>query len=68
MTTQTTTQQIIDNINDMNEAELIQLNNEYCEAIDDNDEKTQFEMLGMFLGAAFSGSYIAGLNTDGHNQ
>lgn len=37
MNTTTTTQQIIDIINDMNEAELIQLNNEYCEAINDND-------------------------------
>lgn len=37
MNTTTTTQQIIDIINDMNEADLIQLNNEYCEAINDND-------------------------------
>jgi len=46
----------------------VDIRKRYCKAIDDNDEKTQFEMLGMFLGAAFSGSYIAGLNTDGHNQ
>ena len=45
MNTQTTIQQITDIINDMNEAELIQLNNEYCEAVNyrdneiyDNDE------------------------------
>ena len=45
MNTTTTIQQITDIINDMNEAELIQLNNEYCEAanyrdneIYDNDE------------------------------
>ena len=45
MNTQTTIQQITDIINDMNEAELIQLNNEYCDAanyrdneIYDNDE------------------------------
>lgn len=37
MNTTTTTQQIIDIINDMYEADLIQLNNEYCEAINDND-------------------------------
>lgn len=39
MNTTTTIQQIIDIINDMNEAELIQLNNEYCEAINDMDSQ-----------------------------
>lgn len=45
MNTTTTTQQIIDIINDMNEGELVQLNNEYCQSanytdneIFDNDE------------------------------
>ena len=45
MNTQTTIQQITDIINDMNEAELVQLNNEYCQSanytdneIFDNDE------------------------------
>jgi hypothetical protein len=40
MNTQTTTtQQVIDIINDMNEAELVQLNNEYCEAANYHDEE-----------------------------
>lgn len=39
MNTTTTTQQIIDIINDMNEAELVQLNNEYCEAANYHDEE-----------------------------
>ena len=37
MNKKTPTQQILDTINEMTEGELIQLNNEYCEAINDND-------------------------------
>jgi hypothetical protein len=40
MNTQTTTtQQVIDIINDMNEAELVQLNNEYCQAQNYSDNE-----------------------------
>jgi hypothetical protein len=40
MNTQTTTtQQVIDIINDMNEAELVQLNNEYCQSAQYNDNE-----------------------------
>lgn len=40
----------------------------FVKAIKENDERTRMEMLGMFLGAAFSGSYVAGLNTEGQNE
>jgi hypothetical protein len=39
MNTTTTTQQVIDIINDMNEAELVQLNNEYCQSAQYNDNE-----------------------------
>jgi hypothetical protein len=43
MNTQTTTtQKVIDIINDMNEAELVQLNNEYCQAQNYSDNEIFF--------------------------
>lgn len=33
----------------------------FCKAIKENDEKTRMEMLGIFLGEAFSNAYVAGL-------
>lgn len=42
----------------------------FVKAVREGDEKTKFEMLGMFLGAAMSGHdvYVAGVDTGGHGQ
>lgn len=39
----------------------------FCKAVNDGDDKTKFEMLGMFLANAMSGVqiYAAGLDTGG---
>jgi hypothetical protein len=39
MNTQTTTQQIIDAINEMTECELVELNNDYCRSANYNDNE-----------------------------
>ena len=58
MNTTTTIQQITDIINDMNEAELIQLNNEYCEAVNYYDNEI-YENDEYFFNAHFEGNPMA---------
>jgi hypothetical protein len=40
----------------------------FCKAVAEGDDATKFEMLGVFLGAAISNAYVAGLNTEGQDQ
>jgi hypothetical protein len=46
----------------------VHIRERFCKAVQDGDETAKFEMLGMFLGAAISNAYIAGLNTDKKEQ
>ncbi len=36
----------------------------FCKAVEDGDERTKTEMLGVFLCEAFSNAYVAGLETN----
>lgn len=46
----------------------LEVRQRYIKAVKENDENTRMEMLGMFLGRAINSAYVAGLNTDGHDQ